>query len=68
MSSFSILLVSTFDVSSASSKQLNQPSSQGVPPTKLATIQAQAGSAGQKEDAFSHKEGSSGSSPRSEGR
>lgn len=58
---------STIDVSPASSKQLNQPSSQAVPPTKLATIQSQAGATAQKEDAYSHKEGSSGSSPRSEG-
>lgn len=57
----------SFDVSPASSKQLTQPSSQAVPPAKLATIQSQAGTAAQKEDTFSHKEGSSGSSPRSEG-
>ncbi|KZT74248.1 WD40 repeat-like protein [Daedalea quercina L-15889] len=44
------------------SKQLAQPSSQAVPPTKLATLQAQLGE--KKDDADSHKEGSSGSSPR----
>lgn len=54
-----------FDVSCASSKQLTQPSS--VPPAKLATIQSQTGGASGKEDTYSHKEGSSGSSPRSEG-
>ncbi|KAI0698494.1 WD40-repeat-containing domain protein [Cytidiella melzeri] len=41
-------------------KQLNQPSSQSVPPTKLAAIQSQMGESSQKD------EGSSGSSPRSE--
>ncbi|KAH8102891.1 WD40-repeat-containing domain protein [Cristinia sonorae] len=46
------------------SKQLTQAPS--VPPTKLATIQSQTGGTSGKEDAFSHKEGSSGSSPRSE--
>ncbi|CCM03841.1 uncharacterized protein FIBRA_05990 [Fibroporia radiculosa] len=48
------------------SKQLSQPASQSVPPTKLAVLQAQMGQTSQKDDAFSHKEGSSGSSPRSE--
>ncbi|PCH38704.1 WD40 repeat-like protein [Wolfiporia cocos MD-104 SS10] len=43
------------------SKQLVQPAS--VLPSKLASLQSQAG---QKDDAYSHKEGSSGSSPRSE--
>ncbi|KIP10330.1 hypothetical protein PHLGIDRAFT_28558 [Phlebiopsis gigantea 11061_1 CR5-6] len=43
------------------SKQLNQPASQAVPPTKLAAIQSQMGGSSHKE------EGSSGSSPRSEG-
>ncbi|KAI0085434.1 WD40-repeat-containing domain protein [Irpex rosettiformis] len=41
-------------------KQLNQPSTQSVPPTKLAAIQSQMGGSSQKD------EGSSGSSPRSE--
>lgn len=41
-------------------KQLNQPASQAVPPTKLASIQSQMGGSSHKE------EGSSGSSPRSE--
>ncbi|KAI0818800.1 WD40-repeat-containing domain protein [Irpex lacteus] len=41
-------------------KQLNQPPSQSVPPTKLAAIQSQMGGSSQKD------EGSSGSSPRSE--
>lgn len=53
------------DVSLHSSKQLAQPASQAVPPTKLATLQAHLGE--KKDDAYSHKEGSSGSSPRSEG-
>ncbi|KAI0075489.1 WD40 repeat-like protein [Panus rudis PR-1116 ss-1] len=47
-------------------KQLKEPASQSVPPAKLALIQAQGGSGIQKEDGYSHKEGSSGSSPRSE--
>jgi striatin 1/3/4 len=42
-------------------KQLNQSSSQAVPPMKLAAIQSQMGGSSQKD------EGSSGSSPRSEG-
>ncbi|KAH9829146.1 WD40 repeat-like protein [Rhodofomes roseus] len=46
------------------SKQLAQPASQAVPLTKLATLQAQLGE--KKDDAYSHKEESSGSSPRSE--
>ncbi|KAK7693152.1 hypothetical protein QCA50_002718 [Cerrena zonata] len=46
------------------SKQLTQP--QSVPPAKLATIQSQSGGGSQKEDSLSHREGSSGSSPRSE--
>ncbi|EIW85359.1 WD40 repeat-like protein [Coniophora puteana RWD-64-598 SS2] len=46
------------------SKQLSQPASQSVPPSKLAILQAQ-GSSSQKDEG-SHKEGSSGSSPRSE--
>ncbi|THH31742.1 hypothetical protein EUX98_g2438 [Antrodiella citrinella] len=46
------------------SKQLIQPTS--VPPAKLATIQSHTGGASGKDDAYSHKEGSSGSSPRSE--
>ena len=44
-----------------SSKQLNQPPAQGVPPAKLAAIQSHMGGTSQKD------EGSSGSSPRSEG-
>ncbi|KAH9951500.1 WD40 repeat-like protein [Amylocystis lapponica] len=48
------------------SKQLAQPASQSVPPTKLATLQSHMGQPSQKDDAYSHKEGSSGSSPRSE--
>ncbi|KAI0798088.1 WD40-repeat-containing domain protein [Abortiporus biennis] len=48
------------------SKQLTHTTTQSVPPAKLATIQSQSGLASQKEDGFSHKEGSSGSSPRSE--
>ncbi|CAL1703983.1 unnamed protein product [Somion occarium] len=48
------------------SKQLGQPSSQSIPPAKLATIQSQSGGGSQKEDTLSHKDGSSGSSPRSE--
>lgn len=55
------------DVSSSSSKQLNQPASQSIPPSKLAAIQAQAATSSEKGDTGSHKEGSSGSSPRSEG-
>ncbi|KAG6897844.1 hypothetical protein C0992_010332 [Termitomyces sp. T32_za158] len=47
------------------SKQLTQPSSQNVPPSKLALIQNHAASS-QKDDAQSHKEDSGGSSPRSE--
>lgn len=50
------------DVSVCRSKQLNQPASQAVPPTKLAAIQSQMGGSSHKE------EGSSGSSPRSEGK
>jgi striatin 1/3/4 len=53
-----------------SSKQLSGNASQAVPPAKLAQIQAQAGSGSggsQKDDAGSHKDGSGGSSPRSEG-
>ncbi|TCD68234.1 hypothetical protein EIP91_011303 [Steccherinum ochraceum] len=46
------------------SKQLTQAPS--VPPAKLATIQSQSGGTSGKDDAYSHKEGSSGSSPRSE--
>lgn len=42
------------------SKQLGQPSSQSVPPAKLALLQSQ------KEDGRSHKADSSGSSPRSD--
>ncbi|KAJ7090211.1 WD40-repeat-containing domain protein [Mycena belliarum] len=50
------------------SKQLAQPStaSQSVPPAKLAAIQGLTSSTSQKDDAQSHKEESSGSSPRSE--
>jgi hypothetical protein len=51
------------------SKQL-APAAQSVPPTKLASIQAQSGGSGpgsHKDDAGSHKDGSGGSSPRSEG-
>ncbi|KZT03524.1 WD40 repeat-like protein [Laetiporus sulphureus 93-53] len=48
------------------SKQLAQPTSQAVPSAKLATLQAHLGQTSQKDDAYSHKEGSSGSSPRSE--
>ena len=44
-----------------SSKQLNQPQAQGVPPAKLAAIQSHMGGTSQKD------EDSSGSSPRSEG-
>jgi hypothetical protein len=51
-----------------SSKQLTQPA-QPVQPAKLAAIQQQsaATSNNNKEETGSHKEGSSGSSPRSEG-
>ena len=49
------------DVSVCRSKQLSLPASQAVPPTKLAAIQSQMGGSLHKE------EGSSGSSPRSEG-
>jgi striatin 1/3/4 len=56
-----------FDAPEFSSKQLTQPASQSVPPTKLAAIQAQAAASSQRDDAQSHKEDSSGSSPRSEG-
>ncbi|KAG5341049.1 hypothetical protein C0989_011908 [Termitomyces sp. Mn162] len=48
------------------SKQLTQPPSQNVPPSKLALIQNNAASSSQKDDAQSHKEESGGSSPRSE--
>ncbi|KAF5386585.1 hypothetical protein D9615_001703 [Tricholomella constricta] len=48
------------------SKQLTQPTSQNVPPSKLAAIQNQMASSSQKDDAHSHKEESGGSSPRSE--
>ncbi|KAJ7043276.1 WD40-repeat-containing domain protein [Mycena alexandri] len=50
------------------SKQLTQPpvASQSVPPAKLAAIQGLTSSTSQKDDAGSHKEESSGSSPRSE--
>ncbi|KAJ7632250.1 WD40-repeat-containing domain protein [Roridomyces roridus] len=50
------------------SKQLTQPApaSQSVPPAKLAAIQALTSSSSQKDDVQSHKEESSGSSPRSE--
>lgn len=48
------------------SKQLTQPTDKSIPPSKLATIQSQGGAASQKDDVLSHKEGSSGSSPRSE--
>ncbi|EMD38667.1 hypothetical protein CERSUDRAFT_82942 [Gelatoporia subvermispora B] len=48
------------------SKQLTQPASQSVPPAKLATLQAHGGTLSQKDDAYSHKEGSGGSSPRSD--
>ncbi|KAG6874318.1 hypothetical protein C0995_001543 [Termitomyces sp. Mi166 len=47
------------------SKQLTQPTSQNVPPSKLALIQNHVASS-QKDDAQSHKEDSGGSSPRSE--
>lgn len=53
--------VFNLDVSVSRTKQLNQPASQAVPPTKLAAIQSQMGGSSHKE------EGSSGSSPRSEG-
>lgn len=56
-----------FNVSSSSSKQLAQPAGQSIPPSKLAAIQAQAATSSEKGDTGSHKEGSSGSSPRSEG-
>lgn len=49
------------------SKQLSQPASQTVPPSKLAAIQAQTATSTQKDDVGSHKEESGGSSPRSEG-
>ncbi|KAF8184970.1 WD40-repeat-containing domain protein [Mycena galopus ATCC 62051] len=50
------------------SKQLTQPppTSSSVPPAKLAAIQALTSSTSQKDDVQSHKEESSGSSPRSE--
>ncbi|KAF5358046.1 hypothetical protein D9756_001729 [Leucocoprinus leucothites] len=48
------------------SKQLTQTSSQSVPPSKLAAIQAHGSSTGSKDDTGSHKEESGGSSPRSE--
>jgi len=48
------------------SKQLTQPAGQSIPPAKLASIQAQVATSSDKGDAGSHKEGSSGSSPRSE--
>ncbi|KAJ7236722.1 WD40-repeat-containing domain protein [Mycena haematopus] len=50
------------------SKQLAQPppASSSVPPAKLAAIQALTSSTSQKDDVQSHKEESSGSSPRSE--
>jgi striatin 1/3/4 len=48
---------------------LSNNASQAVPPTKLAAIQAQTGSGngGSQKDDGSHKDGSGGSSPRSEG-
>ncbi|KAJ7871503.1 WD40-repeat-containing domain protein [Mycena olivaceomarginata] len=51
------------------SKQLAQPppASSSVPPAKLAAIQGLTSSTSQKDDVQSHKEESSGSSPRSEG-
>lgn len=55
------------DVSYSRSKQLIQPAGQSIPPAKLASIQAQVATSSDKGDAGSHKEGSSGSSPRSEG-
>lgn len=51
-------------------KQLSGPGSSSVPPSKLAAIQAQSGSVAGgsiKGDSGSHKDGSGGSSPRSEG-
>ncbi|KAF7974063.1 hypothetical protein HWV62_13471 [Athelia sp. TMB] len=48
------------------SKQLVQPSGQSIPPAKLAAIQAQTAASSDKGDTGSHKDGSNGSSPRSE--
>ncbi|KAG5645051.1 hypothetical protein DXG03_007230 [Asterophora parasitica] len=48
------------------SKQLTQPASQNVPPSKFAAIQNHNASSSQKDDAQSHKEDSGSSSPRSE--
>ncbi|KAK0240494.1 WD40-repeat-containing domain protein [Armillaria nabsnona] len=48
------------------SKQLSGSSSQSVPSSKLAILQSQTASSSQKDDAQSHKEESSGSSPRSD--
>jgi hypothetical protein len=56
-----LLPLCNLDVSTCRTKQLSQTSSQAVPPTKLASIQSQMGDSSHKE------EGSSGSSPRSEG-
>lgn len=52
---------------SRSSKQLNQPANQQALPSKVAALQNQSNPASTKDDTGSHKEGSSGSSPRSEG-
>ncbi|KAH8108463.1 WD40 repeat-like protein [Phellopilus nigrolimitatus] len=48
------------------SKQLNQPANQPPLPSKVAALQNQYNSASTKDESGSHKEGSSGSSPRSE--
>lgn len=48
------------------SKQLNQ-TSQSINPAKTVTVQSQSNPPSQKDDSGSHKEGSSGSSPHSEG-
>jgi hypothetical protein len=50
------------------SKQLNQPAPSLVPQNKLALLQSQGAPSSQKDDAHSHKEGSGGSSPRSDGK
>ncbi|KAL5529432.1 hypothetical protein ACEPAG_5417 [Sanghuangporus baumii] len=48
------------------SKQLNQPANQAPLPSKVAALQNQSNPGSTKDDSGSHKEGSVGSSPRSE--
>ncbi|KAI5124053.1 hypothetical protein M0805_003882 [Coniferiporia weirii] len=48
------------------SKQLNQPANQPPLPSKVTALQNQSNPASSKDESGSHKDGSSGSSPRSE--